>query len=329
MDSFVKFNKYDNKFETKIDLMIPSICKKNIKDGNEKCINHYNKLQQDIFTTCPYGFYSILNKDEILTCLTPIGCRGLKEIKKKKEDTSNFIILDKEKLLEIIHDYYTLKNENDWLQASIHDLKNIAMYFNSMEFDLRQDFPEESQNNDSFISMLQLYNLMTYRLSLIGSLPEQGYQKKSIPIHSLLLKLIRILKYRAKNKNVSFQIDNIECKIIGNDHLYLAFFTLIDNAVKYAPPGSDISFYFKKDKEFLTVNIENIGPRLDNDEISFITDRHYRGRNNGTTGNGVGLSVYKEICDRCEYDYKFMTKYLNPHQSLFTASIKLKIADKD
>ncbi len=326
MDTFVKYDEQSFSFISRTNEMIPSVCKKCVKEHDEKCINHYKELKSNCLTICPKGFYSIRMKDDIITCLTPIGCRGLKNMKKDGDNTSELVILSKDNINSIINSYYDLKDENDWLHASIHDLKNIVMYFNSMEFNVRQEFPDLSQTNDNFISMLELYNLMKYRLSLIGTLPEQGYEKQFIPIHSLLLKLIRILNYKAKNKKVSFSIDSTELKVYGNDYLYLAFFTLIDNAVKYAPPKSSITFYFEEKGKYLTVHVENIGPRLDEDEIDSITIRKYRGKyNTNTTGNGVGLAVYKEICDRCNYKYKFKTKYLNPNQSLFTALITLEI----
>lgn len=329
MSFFVKYDEHNYTFEDDCKSMIPNICRKCIESGNNKCIEHYKKLINGNFTQCPNGFYSIRMKDDILTCLTPIGCRGLKEMKKQNDNTSNLIILSEENIKKIISDYYHLKDENDWLHASIHDLKNIAMYFNSMEFNLKQDFPAESQTNENFISMLELYNLIKYRLSLIGTLPEQGYEKHSIPIHSLLLKLIRILSYKAKNKKVSFHIDPIDVKVYGNEHLYLAFFTLIDNAVKYAPPNSDVNFYFKIEKGILIVYIDNIGPKIEDDEITLITGRGYRGKyNKNTSGSGVGLAVYREICERCNYKYNFKPKYINPSQSLFTASIELKIVDE-
>ncbi len=87
-------------------------------------------------------------------------------------------------------------------------------------------------------------------------------------------------------------------------------------------------FYYKNWNDKLIVYVENIGPRLDEDEIDYITNRGYRGKNNGTTGNGVGLAVYKEICDKCHYDYRFQVRQLNPNQSLFTASIELPITKK-
>lgn len=328
MDLFVKYNIYDQLLESQNDKMIPNICKKCIQDKNSKCIAHYNQLVENELVQCPYGFYSFQSKEDILTCLTPSGCRGVKDMKKNKENSSELVIIQKEKLLSILLDYYLLKEKNDWLNASIHDLKNITMYFQSMEFKVRQELDDEFLLNDNVISMLELYNLIKYRLSLIGNLPEQGYERQTIPIHSLLLKLIRILSYKAKNKKVGFKIDPIDIKIIGNEYLYLAFFTLIDNAVKYAPTKSEIVFYYKNRNDKLIVYVENIGPRLDEDEIEYITNRGYRGKNNGTTGNGVGLAVYKEICDKCHYDYRFQVRQLNPNQSLFTASIELPITKK-
>ncbi len=326
MKSFVNYDLSTHELVAKDEKMIPTFCKHMMKKENIKCHKHYLSLAEcKNIQECPFGFYSKKDTDKIITCLTPSKCKGLDKIKLYKDSKENFIIISKEKLNLLLDEYSGQKSENEKLHACIHDLKNIGTYFNSMEFKIKKNYPDLAENDNDIKAMLELYNMMNYRLQLVGKLPEQGYKKSIIKLHSILLKLIIILGFKAHNRNINFNLSETDISIIGSDHLYLALFTLLDNAVKYSPPGGDINIYFTPTQEEVSVTIENRGNIVEENELSMITKLGYRGINSNTTGNGVGLSVFKEICDKCGYKYKFSSKRINPNQGLFMATITLEI----
>ncbi len=71
---------------------------------------------------------------------------------------------------------------------------------------------------------------------------------------------------------------------------------LMDNAVKYAVPGTDITIDVKEDDYRKTIVITNIGPKLTRgeEETIFSLDENYRGENArkaGFPGQGMGLKM--------------------------------------
>lgn len=75
---------------------------------------------------------------------------------------------------------------------------------------------------------------------------------------------------------------------------------LLDNAVKYADPGSEISVRLFRQKRTLVLQTENQCSSLNAAEAERLFDRFYRAdksRNSKTGGFGIGLSIAKSIAE--------------------------------
>ncbi|MGX6969846.1 sensor histidine kinase [Vagococcus bubulae] len=102
--------------------------------------------------------------------------------------------------------------------------------------------------------------------------------------------------------------------------LHQVLLILLDNAFKYTKSGDDItvtsSLTSKKQWE---VSIKNSGPHINEDKLSHIFTRFYReddSRSKETGGNGLGLSIAKQIIE--EHGGNIQAKNVSPTGVIFT-----------
>ncbi len=77
----------------------------------------------------------------------------------------------------------------------------------------------------------------------------------------------------------------------------LALRQLIDNAVKYSPPATPITFSAEREGGLLVLRVHNVGLGIPEEERDKIFEKFYRGardRQHGT-GSGLGLAIAREI----------------------------------
>lgn len=77
-----------------------------------------------------------------------------------------------------------------------------------------------------------------------------------------------------------------------------AVFNILDNAVKYSPPHSDITVTTKLYEMFARISVYDSGMGVPEDELPQIFGRFYRGRNvSEQSGIGIGLYLSRQIIE--------------------------------
>jgi len=73
---------------------------------------------------------------------------------------------------------------------------------------------------------------------------------------------------------------------------------LLNNAIKFAPPGSSVTFRAWYDPDALYFDVDDDGPGIPPDDLPHIFEDFFRADNAGETpGAGLGLSIAKKIMD--------------------------------
>ncbi len=79
-----------------------------------------------------------------------------------------------------------------------------------------------------------------------------------------------------------------------------ALLQLLENARKYAPPGSPIGIQVQETDGHATISVMDRGPGIGADEIEKVFEKFYRGRrgaSNAVEGTGMGLAIAKGIIE--------------------------------
>jgi two-component system, OmpR family, sensor kinase len=73
---------------------------------------------------------------------------------------------------------------------------------------------------------------------------------------------------------------------------------LVDNAIRYSPPGSEVTVAVRREGAVVRLTVTDPGPGLPASERAAVFQRFHRRRGDGSSGVGLGLAIVKAIVDR-------------------------------
>lgn len=303
----------------------PYICQKNIEEKNKKCQNFYENIssdfeKQDIYE-CPHGLCAFKTKDAIYTCLNIVEKNNMKKLvpnfKRYNQNINQFTQYSLSQITRIIDEYEKRNYETQIRRSTIHDIKNASKHFADLVEDVKSDseIMEIVKSNDKLLSLEEGYNLVQYRLEYHDKL--LNYEEKSndmanINFHQAITKLTKILMYRGIKKGVQIKfVGHYYNSFLANKDLYLMYFILIENALKFSTENSEVEINFLPSsiENQLVVDISNECHSMNKEETEKVFISGFRGESAIKTskGSGLGLALAKKIADTsnvrisCEY----------------------------
>ena len=104
----------------------------------------------------------------------------------------------------------------------------------------------------------------------------------------------------ATTKNVDIGLDaEPHCDIQGDrDALRILARNVVDNAVRYTPPGGSVEVRCRPAGEAVLLEVSDTGPGISPDERERVFDRFYRQTTAQETGTGLGLAIVRAIATR-------------------------------
>jgi len=154
------------------------------------------------------------------------------------------------------------------------------------------DCAEESQ---------QIMNMLTTLMDI--SEAETGVMQlalKPINVSDLIASIYDLYLYSAEEKEIILETKVPRDLILYADagRLRQALSNLVDNAVKYTPPGGRIMIEAYEDTHSVRMTVRDTGPGIPAPEIPRIFDRLYRGdKSRSQRGLGLGLCLVKAIAE--------------------------------
>lgn len=112
----------------------------------------------------------------------------------------------------------------------------------------------------------------------------------------ILKQLIAAFKFKAAEKDIEINssIEALENCWFDQDIIEKISSNLLVNAIKYAPPKSEIIFNAKQQKEQLTLSVINKNNEVKADKLGKLFERFYQ-KNETSEGIGVGLALVKDL----------------------------------
>jgi signal transduction histidine kinase len=145
-----------------------------------------------------------------------------------------------------------------------------------------------------------LINISRMEIGMIQIKREEG------SIYETLIAAVNRVYMKAENKMVDIGMEadeKLQRLCLKHDRKWLceAFINILDNAIKYSYPNTQITIRMLERTSFLRIEIEDQGIGIPKEEYNSIFKRFYRGNSEAVknqSGTGVGLYLSREIINR-------------------------------
>jgi two-component system, OmpR family, sensor histidine kinase SenX3 len=153
----------------------------------------------------------------------------------------------------------------------------------------------------------RLSQLITDLLDLARLESEEGIQNPMpVDVRSVLMVVLARLRPVARHKKIT-----LSWKRSGSAGLYTVlgdepqlssmFSNLVENAVKYTPPGGRVEVGGESDESEILIRISDTGIGIPEQNLTRIFERFYRvdkARSKETGGTGLGLSIVRHVAEK-------------------------------
>lgn len=129
---------------------------------------------------------------------------------------------------------------------------------------------------------------------------EQSFRFAVVPASDLLSDAEKTWRDFARSRGVDLKIVETTSERVQADHdaIHQVFTNLIDNAIKYAPGGTQIEIGARVNDGMIEFFVRDFGPGIPSEHLPRLFERFYRvdkARSRESGGTGLGLAIVKHI----------------------------------
>jgi len=190
------------------------------------------------------------------------------------------------------------------LDAIAHEFKtpltSIKAASTSMLSDpspLSPEFRELATIIDEETDRMSLLVTEAVRMSQIDA-GKVRLERELLDVGDLLRRVLTHFESKAEGRELKLQVDaSVPAVYADKDLISLALRQLIDNALKYSPPGSPIGVTAGLKDHRVIIRVQDRGPGIPERERERVFDKFYRRQTTKThvPGTGLGLYIAREI----------------------------------
>lgn len=220
---------------------------------------------------------------------------------KREEQTKELYRLREQAEMEVQKE----RTRNSLLSAVSHDLKTpLASIYGAatslVEEEDRLDPAERRELAQSISGESERLNRVLTNLLEMTRL-ESGRQlvRDWYPLEEILGAALTRLEGSLRGRTISTDIPT-DLPLVWADDVLLeqVFINLLENAVKYTPPGAAIRISARENAGLVDVAVEDGGYGFEKGDEARVFDKFFRGKVEGVRGVGLGLAICKAIIER-------------------------------
>lgn len=229
---------------------------------------------------------------------------------------ADIISTELENVIIIMRDYTEIKKSqdlrSDFVANVSHELKtpltSIKGFLEVIETSAKDDPQMQKKSIKIMQAQANKMQILIDDLLLLNRIEQQEHIKHrdKVNITEVLKEVISNYSTLANKKNITIKFTNSKNDFLvkGNkEKLTVLFKNILDNAIKYSSPNTEISFEMNSKNAKVSITIQDQGIGIPKKDILRITERFYRsdnGKKLKIEGTGIGLSIVKHIINQHE-----------------------------
>lgn len=142
----------------------------------------------------------------------------------------------------------------------------------------------------------QIEDLLRYNAAAFDA---QKLNRQSTDLLNIIEDQIEIQQLQLQSSHIEIVLDAMPIIAeVDAEKIAIAFANLLSNAIRFSPLYGKIFIRLAANDQTVSIDIEDQGPGIAQDDIQHIFDPFYRGKNqpdNKARGSGIGLSIVQEF----------------------------------
>ena len=224
-------------------------------------------------------------------------------------------VMDREdKLLSLIavfHDITELKKlekiRTDFVANVSHELKTpltaIKGFVETLKISAKDDPVALVRFLDIIDKQTQRLEALVNDLLILSSIESKEVKMNIVaePLNKLIPAVLALHKKIIEDKGHQVTVDippDLPNVLVDRQRMEQVFLNLLDNAVKFTPPGGKISIQARWEKPYVRVEVKDNGVGIPAEHLSRVFERFYRAdkaRSREAGGTGLGLAIVRHI----------------------------------
>jgi len=162
---------------------------------------------------------------------------------------------------------------------------DVLLMSDDLESDTREQLERMSAEVGGLIRLAS--NLLYFALAEAG----HGLDRRPVELDVLCLEVYRLT--HNLRPGVKLTLGNEDQITVSGDRdlLKQLILNLVENGLKYAPPGGQVKLSLFKQEGEARIVVEDTGPGIPPEALPHIFERFYRGRGPRKRGSGLGLAI--------------------------------------
>jgi len=203
----------------------------------------------------------------------------------------------------------TEQEKSDFLSMASHELKtpltSMKIFLGLLVREIEKQ--DDSEHAQYFMSRIQDQTNQLIELTndlLDVSRIETGklrLNSEEFALEDLVHETVEAIETSTRTHKILVNAKDTFLAKADRYRIFQVLINLLTNAIKYSPPGKDIIVTLQKDKNFLTVSVQDFGIGIDKVQQNKVFEKLYQvGDSKEKTYPGLGLGLYisKEIIER-------------------------------